>query len=34
MIPIHIGEHNEAIYGEFLGYDAARIAALKLAGAI
>ena len=34
VLPIRIGEHNEAIYGEELGYDAARIAALKQAGAI
>ena len=34
VLPIRIGEHNEAIYGEVLGYDAARIAALKQAGAI
>ena len=34
VLPVHIGEHNETIFGEVLGYDAARIAALKQAGAI
>lgn len=33
-LPVAIGEHNEAIYRDILGYDDERIAALKAAGAI
>lgn len=33
-LPVAIGEHNEAIYRDMLGYDDERIAALKAAGAI
>lgn len=33
-LPVSIGEHNEAIYRDMLGYDEDRIAALKAAGAI
>ncbi|KQS03758.1 carnitine dehydratase [Sphingomonas sp. Leaf357] len=34
VMPIHIGEHNDRIYGDLLGYSADRIAALKAEGAI
>jgi CoA:oxalate CoA-transferase len=33
-LPIAIGEHNERVYGELLGYDAARLDALRRAGVI
>lgn len=33
-LPVAIGEHNEAIYGEFLGYDEQRIAQLMADGVI
>jgi CoA:oxalate CoA-transferase len=33
-LPVAIGEHNEAIFRDLLGYDEDRIAALKAAGAI
>lgn len=33
-LPVHIGEHNDQILREFLGYDDDRIAALSAAGAI
>lgn len=34
VLPIHIGEHNQQIYGDLLGYSDARIAALAEEGAI
>lgn len=33
-LPVSIGQHNEAIYRDLLGYDDEKIAALKQAGAI
>lgn len=33
-LPVHIGEHNERVFKDLLGYDDDRIAALKAAGAI
>ena len=33
-LPVHIGEHNETVFRDFLGYDDERIAGLKAAGAI
>jgi crotonobetainyl-CoA:carnitine CoA-transferase CaiB-like acyl-CoA transferase len=33
-LPVHIGEHNEAVFREMLGYDNEHLAALKQAGAI
>jgi crotonobetainyl-CoA:carnitine CoA-transferase CaiB-like acyl-CoA transferase len=33
-LPVHIGEHNQAVFHDLLGYDDARIAELKQAGAI
>ena len=33
-IPVHIGEHNDAILREMLGYDAAKLEALSAAGVI
>jgi crotonobetainyl-CoA:carnitine CoA-transferase CaiB-like acyl-CoA transferase len=33
-LPVRIGEHNEAIFRDLLGYDDARLAALQAAGAI
>ncbi len=34
VLPVQIGEHNDPIFGELLGYDSAKIAALKASGAI
>lgn len=34
VLPVHIGEHNETIFGGLLGYDADRIAALTADGVI
>jgi CoA:oxalate CoA-transferase len=34
VMPVHIGEHNDRIYGAVLGYSPDRIAALKAEGAI
>lgn len=33
-LPVHIGEHNEAVFREMLGYDNEHLAALRQAGAI
>jgi crotonobetainyl-CoA:carnitine CoA-transferase CaiB-like acyl-CoA transferase len=33
-LPVHIGEHNQAVFHDLLGYDDARLAELKQAGAI
>jgi CoA:oxalate CoA-transferase len=33
-LPVRIGEHNEQVFGDFLGYDEEHIAGLRAAGAI
>jgi len=32
--PVSLGEHNDAVYGTLLGYDAERLAALRAAKVI
>lgn len=33
-LPVHIGQHNDAVFRDFLGYDDDRVASLRAAGAI
>jgi len=34
VMPVHVGEHNDRIYGDMLGYSAEKLAELKAAGTI